>query len=101
MHENAINQQAETSATLTAVDKSDLAGMISVAENRAKTAEGTAERFEALLAGLIGEPPGVAGGTEPPARVGIYKLTDMLDRTDNALNRINVCSDRLQSLASL
>ena len=93
--------QAAGSATLTAVDKSDLAGMISTARHRAEVAEQTAERFEALLSGLLGEPPGISGGTEPPTPCGIHELTAMLDRVDSALNRINVTNDRLQALIAL
>ena len=94
-------KQETGSATLTAVDKSDLAGMISVAQHRAETAEQTAERFEALLSGLLGEPPGISGGTEQPTPCGIHELTAMLDRIDSALNRINVTGDRLQALIAL
>ena len=89
------------SAQLTAVDKSDLAGLISTAHEKATDATKIADRLETLLAGLAGEDNALAGEGVEPNSCGLGNLSDALDRTGRAHNRTSGFIDRLQSLVAL
>ena len=86
---------------LQAVDKSDLAGMIATAHDKANDAGTIADRLESLLAGLTGEDTGLRGEGAEPNSCGLGNLSDALDRTERSHNRASGFIDRLNSLIAL
>lgn len=87
--------------SLKAVEQSDLAGLIAVAQKRAGEASTLAERLESLVSGLSGADTSRAEGAPVPSPCGLNDLSDALDRTGASHDRASGLIDRLNALVAI
>lgn len=86
---------------LKVMDKSDLAGLISAARERAGRSSVLADRLESLVCGLTGEDSVQPDGPPVLTPRGLSDLSDSLDRTAASQDRMMGLIDRLNALVAI